>query len=83
MRTSQIDVSGHYYAPWADLIVRKVNIIIIIITACDWHCNEIVTLMKHVTKYRNMRKWMAESASRGDKITRVNSIRKTKSINLL
>ena len=46
-----------------------------------------MTLKKQVTKYKIMRKWMVEvlrkSDSRGDKIDRVNSIRITKSINLL
>ena len=46
-----------------------------------------VTLRKHVTKYKNMQKWTIEflrkSVSRGDKIVRVNSIRITKSVNLL
>ena len=49
--------------------------------------NEAVALRKHVTKYKNVRKWMAEffkkSESRGDKIARVNPIRITKYINLL
>ena len=38
----------------------------------DRHRNETVTLGKHVTKYKNMRKWMVEFLrkfdSRGDKI---------------
>ena len=46
-----------------------------------------VTLRKHVTKYKNMRKYLVEflrkSWSRGDKIVPVNSIRITKSINLI
>ena len=37
--------------------------------------NETVTLIKHVTKYENMRKWMVEflrnSESRGDEIVQV------------
>ena len=41
---------------------------------------------KHVTKYKNMRKWMVEFLrkfdNRGIKIARVNSILITKSINL-
>ena len=45
------------------------------------------TLRKLVTKYKNMRKWKVEffrnSEGRGDKIARANSIRITKSINLL
>ena len=50
------------------------------------HSNETVTPGKHVTKCKNMRKWMVQfirnSESRGDKIARVNSIHITKSINL-
>ena len=46
-----------------------------------------MTLRKHVSKYKNMQKWMVEFLrkyqSGGDKIARVNSIRITKSINLL
>ena len=56
-------------------------------TACDWHSNETVTLMKHVTEYKNLRKLMVEfiikSESSGDEIARVNSTRITKFINLL
>ena len=55
--------------------------------ACDRHSNENVTLKKHVTKYKNMRKRMVEflrkSESYGDKIARVNSNHMTKYINLL
>ena len=44
-----------------------------------------MTLTKHVTKYKYMRKWIVEviskSQSRVIKIARVNSIRMTKSIN--
>ena len=58
-----------------------------IVRACDWHRNETVTLTKHVTKYKYVQKWMVEflrkSQSRVIKITQVNSIRMTKSINLL
>ena len=58
-----------------------------IVRACDRHWDETVTLTKHVTKYKYMRKWMVEflskSQSRVIKIIRVNSIRMTKSINLL
>ena len=32
-----------------------------IVRACDRHRSETVTLRKHVTKYKNMRKWMVES----------------------
>ena len=56
-------------------------------TVCDRHNNQTVTLGKHITKYKNMRKRLVEflrkSESRGDKIVRVNTIRITKSINLL
>ena len=55
--------------------------------ACNRHNNETVTLKKHVSKYKNMQKWMVEFLrkfeNRGIKIARVNSIRITKSINLL
>ena len=44
-----------------------------------------MTLAKHVTKYKYMRKWMVEflnkSQSRVIKIARINLIRMTKSIN--
>ena len=56
-------------------------------TSCNRHSNETVTFKKQVTKYKNMRKWMIyffkKSESRRDKISRVNSIRFTTSINLL
>ena len=46
-----------------------------------------MTLMKHGSKYKNLRKWMVEfhrkSERRGDKIARVNSIRIIKDNNLL
>ena len=49
-----------------------------IVRSCDRHSNEAVTLRKHVTKYKNIRKWIVEflrkSESRRDKIARVNSI---------
>ena len=58
-----------------------------IVRAWDRHSNETGTLMKHVTKHKNMRKWMIKFLrkykSRGDKIALVNSIRITKSTNLL
>ena len=58
-----------------------------IIRPCDRHSNETVTLKKHVTKYKHVWKYMVEFLSkfenRNIKITRVNSIRITKSINLL
>ena len=48
-----------------------------IVRAFNRHSNETVTLGKHVTKYKNMRKWMVQflrkSESRDDKIARVNS----------
>ena len=52
-----------------------------IVRACDRHRNETVTLTKHVTKYKYMRKWMVEfisiSQSSVIKIAWVNSIRLT------
>ena len=49
-----------------------------IVRACDLHSNETVTLLKHVTKYKNIRNWTVEflrkSENRGDKIVPVNSI---------
>ena len=57
------------------------------VKTCHQHSNETVTLIKHVTEYKNMRKWIVEflrkSESRDDKIARVNLIRITKSINLV
>ena len=57
-----------------------------IVRSCDRHNNETATIRKHVTKYKNMRKWMVEFfrkfVIRGIKIARVNSIIITKSINL-
>ena len=54
---------------------------------CDRHNNETVTLGKHVTKYKHMRKWLVEFLRNfenpGIKIARINSIRITTSINLL
>ena len=51
-----------------------------IVRACDRHSNETVTLRKQVTKSENMQNWMVEFLSkylsRGNKIVRVNSIRK-------
>ena len=35
-----------------------------IVRACDRHCDETVTLTKHVTKYKYMRKWMVECFSK-------------------
>ena len=58
-----------------------------IVRHCDRHSDKTLTLRKHVTKYKYMRKWMLEFLrkfeNRGIKIDRVNSIRITKSINLL
>ena len=52
----------------------------------DRHSNETATHMKHVTKYKNMRKLMLEFfkkiEDRGIKIARVHSILISKSINL-
>ena len=57
-----------------------------IIRPCYRQSNETVTLRKHVTKYKNLRKWMVEFRrqyeNRVIKIARVNSIRITKSIDL-
>ena len=56
-------------------------------TACNRHSNETLTLGKHVTKYKNMRKWKVEFLrkfeNRGIKFSRVNSILIIKSINFL
>ena len=50
------------------------------------HSYETVTRRKHVTKYKNMLKWMVEILRKfenpGDKIARLNSILITKSIDL-
>ena len=58
-----------------------------IVQQCDQHSNETATLRKNVTKYKHMQKWMVEFLikfeNRVIKITRANSIRITKSINLL
>ena len=58
-----------------------------IVWACDRHWDETVTLTKHVTKYKYMRKWMveflSESQSRVIKFARVNCIRMANSSNLL
>ena len=57
-----------------------------IVRSCDWQSNETMTLRKHVTKYRNMRKWIVEFQRKfnnhGIKMARVNSIIVTKSIDL-
>ena len=51
------------------------------------YSNETVTLRKHITKYKNVRKWMDKflwkCESHGIKTSRVNSLLITKSINLL
>ena len=56
-------------------------------STCDRQSNETVTLRKHDTKYKHMWKWMVEFLkkfeNRGIKIAEVNSIRNTKSINIL
>ena len=53
----------------------------------DHHSNETATVRKHVTKSKHMQKFMLvfliKFQNRGIKIARVNSIRITKSINLL
>ena len=58
-----------------------------IVRPCDRHNNETVTLRKHVTKYKHMRKWIVEFFRKFEncfiKISRVNSISINKSINLL
>ena len=45
-----------------------------IVLACNRYNNETATLRKHVTKYKNLRKWIVEflkkSESRGDKLAR-------------
>ena len=55
-------------------------------TACNRHSHNNVTLKKHVTKYKSMRKWMVEFfkkiQNRSIKISGVNSILLTKSTNL-
>ena len=57
-----------------------------IVRPCDRHSNETVTVRKHVTKYKNMQKWVVEFLkklqSSGIKIAGVNRIFVTKSINL-
>ena len=55
-------------------------------TACNRHSNETATLRKHVTKYKNMQKYIVKFLrkfeNRGMKIARINSILFTKYINL-
>ena len=58
-----------------------------IVRDCDRYTNKTVTLRKHATKYKHMRKWivdlLSKSESRGNKIARVNIIRIIKSIDFL
>ena len=58
-----------------------------IVRAFDRHRNETVTLTKHVTRYKYMRKCMVEFLSKSHrrviKFSRVNLIPMTKSMNLL
>ena len=57
-----------------------------IVRPFDLHSNETVSVRKHVSKYKHMRKLMlflGKFENRFIKIARVNSIRITKSINLL
>ena len=57
-----------------------------IVRHCDRHSNEAVTLRKYVSQYKNMRKWVVEFLrkfeNRGIKISRVDLVLVTKSINL-
>ena len=43
-----------------------------IVRPCDRHSNETVTLMKHVTNFKDMRKFIRKFENRGIKIARVN-----------
>ena len=56
-----------------------------IVRPCDRHSNETVTFRKHVTKYKNMRKWMVECRrkfeSHGIYIARVNKLDSHNQIN--
>ena len=58
----------------------------VIVRSCDRHSNETDTLKKHVTKYKNLRKWIVgflrKFENRGIKIARVNPILITKYMNL-
>ena len=64
------------------LLVKRDNIV----RPSDRQSYETVTVRKHVTKYKNILKWMVEILRKlenpGDKIARVNSILITKSIDL-
>ena len=55
-------------------------------TDCNRHCNETMTLWKHISKYKSIRKWMAEFLRTFEnhciKIVRVNSILIAININL-
>ena len=71
------------FIPIYSLFVKRVEIV----RACGRHSNETVTLMKYLTKYKNKRKLTIEFhtkfESRDNKISRVNTIRIAKFINLL
>ena len=58
-----------------------------IVRHCDRLINETAALRKHLTKYKQMRKWMnkifRKFDNRGIKIVGVNSIRITKYLNSL
>ena len=60
------------YAGKGDSLIAKGDEIV---GACDRNCNQTVILMKHVSKYKHMRKWIVEfhskSENRGIKIARV------------
>ena len=74
----------NFYLP---IYSYRINEVDHIVRACDRHRNETVTLREHVTTYKYMGKWMVEYRSKpqssGIKFARVNSIRMTKSTNLL
>ena len=57
-----------------------------IVRHCDRRSNETVTLRKHVTKFKNVRKWMVEFLrkfeNRDIKIAQIDTILITKSITL-
>ena len=58
-----------------------------IVRPCDRHSNETAIFRKHVTKYKNIQKWMVEFLgkfeNRGVKIARITFILINKSINIL
>ena len=66
--------------------VSLIQLVTETVTLRETVSNETVTLRKHVSKYKNMRRWMIEFLKKIDnriiKIARVNSILITKSINL-